>query len=133
MQLNVLHCFHTLYSQKKLHQQLHPTESNRIGPIGPILITKACQAPMPLNLSCVQLFVPYFSQTGLCGELMFPSRDVVMNAVTPQRHLVIPTSFTTHHEYKQILIGALQGELKGNLGVLYGPAFMLARNVKHDI
>ena len=49
------------------------------------------------------------SESSMCGPLRFPSGAEVSSSPTPHRHTVIPHTFTSAHEYRQVLTIAIRG------------------------
>ena len=49
------------------------------------------------------------SESPMCGSLRFPSCAEVSSSPTPHRHTVIPHSFTSAHQYRQMLTIAIRG------------------------
>ena len=49
------------------------------------------------------------SESPMCGPLRFPSCAEVSSCPTPHRHTVIPHSFTSAHQYRQVLTIAIRG------------------------
>ena len=49
------------------------------------------------------------NESPMCGPLRFPSCAEVSSCPTPHRHTVIPHSFTSAHQYRQVLTIAIRG------------------------
>ena len=56
------------------------------------------------------------SESSMCGPLRFPSGAEVSSSPTPLRHTVIPHTFTSAHEYRQVLTIAIRGTCRKIVG-----------------
>ena len=104
--------FNCPYTQSTVQEATNTSANVAVQPTHSKLTCSRGTFKVPLQTSGgVGGFAPQGSgsETPMCGPLRFPSGAEVSSSPTPHRHTVIPHTFTSAHEYRQVLTIAIRG------------------------
>ena len=104
--------FNCPYTQSTVQEATNTSANVAVQPTHSKLTCSRGTFKVPLQTSGgVGGFAPQGSgsESSMCGPLHFPSGAEVSSSPTPHRHTVIPHTFTSAHEYRQVLTIAIRG------------------------
>ena len=109
--------FNCLYTQSTVQEETHTSANVIAQPTHSKSSRATFKVPLQ-NSGGVGGFAPQGSgsESSMCGPLRFPSSAEVSSSPTPHRDTVIPHTFSSAHEYRQVLTIAIRGTCRKIVG-----------------